>query len=386
MVTAEELVVAVRDEGIGETRSNLEGVEQQMEETADSAGESAEQLEGFSERFAGAMSAAVAALAVGAAGLLSQVPVLGEAFGGLAAIVQALAFQMDGVLRPVLTPLTNLFYAIADAIFNADGALGGLIGVITTIVSLAAVLIPAAAAIGAQLGVWASTAAGVIAILGKIVAVIGSVVAAIASLPAAVVVAIAAILAIATALIFNIGGARDKLASIIGDIWNFFTDLGGKLVSWASDVAGDAWDWGRGIIQGILNGLESLADTVVEGFVNLASGLAEWASGLADSAFEWGKSVIRGFIRGIKELLSEAGGWLDEVGGAVGIDIPDAGGAPELGRAAGAAVGGGAGAALGGLAGSLFSRDGGGGAQIDGRALSESTGRYRSDPARRRGL
>jgi len=76
-------LIAIKSEGVGETQDKLEGVEQSMDETAESAGDSAEQLEGFSQRFAGAMGAAVAALAVGAAGLLSQVPVLGEAFSGL---------------------------------------------------------------------------------------------------------------------------------------------------------------------------------------------------------------------------------------------------------------------------------------------------------------
>ena len=73
MATAEELIVAITSEGVSETRDDLEGVERSMEDTADSAGNSAEELEGFSQRFQGALSAAVAALAVGSAGLLSQV-------------------------------------------------------------------------------------------------------------------------------------------------------------------------------------------------------------------------------------------------------------------------------------------------------------------------
>ena len=64
MVTAEELTVAIRSEGVSETQGDLEGVESAMEDTADSAGTAADDLEGFSRRFQGAMSAAIAGLAV----------------------------------------------------------------------------------------------------------------------------------------------------------------------------------------------------------------------------------------------------------------------------------------------------------------------------------
>jgi uncharacterized membrane protein len=340
----------------------LEGVEDAMNETAESAGESAEELEGFSERFAGAMSAAVAALAVGAAGLLSQVPVLGEAFSGLAAIVQALAFQMDGVLRPVLTPVTNAFFELADAIFEADGILGAIIGTVTTIVSILAVAIPAIAAIGSQLGVWASVGAGVVAILGKIAAVVAGVAGAIVSLPAAIAVAIAAILAFAAAYLTNWRGTRDKTNAIIGQIVDIVTEGFNSLASQA------------------IEGLVSFSTDVAQFFIDLANGLSEWASDLASDAREWGKTLIENIIAGIRSAIGRLQNWLgdlQDVGATVGIDIPDLGG-----------LGGGGGGGGGGGSGRLPFRGSGtaSGAQIDGRQLTESTGRYRSDPGRRRGL
>jgi len=216
VVTAEELTVAINSEGVGETRDDLEGVEGQMEQTAESAGDSAEELEGFSERFAGAMSAAVAALAVGAAGLLSQVPILGELFAGLAAVVSALAFTMDGVLRPVLSPLTGALFGVSGAIFEADGALGSLIGVLSTVVSVLALAVPAIAKAGAVAGVWGSTLAGVSSILGTLAAAVGTVAGAILSLPAVLVAAIAAIAAFAVAYLTNFRGIRDTTNAIVG--------------------------------------------------------------------------------------------------------------------------------------------------------------------------
>ena len=338
MVTAEELTVALRSEGVSETQDDLKGVERTMDDTANSAGNSAEELEGFSQRFQGAMSAAVAALAVGAAGLLSQVPVLGESMAGLFAIVEALAFQMDSVLRPVLSPITDFFFMIADAIFEADGAMGTIIGAVASFISIAVVVITTVAAIGSALGVWASTTGGVIAILGalaKIVIGVISTLAGLISLPALI---IAAFVALAAALIFNVGGARDRLGEIIGDIWNFFVELASDLSEWAGDLASDAFEWGRNLIDRFIDG-------------------------------------IRAAIGRLREFLGD----LRDIGANVGISVPDLGG---LGGGGGGNGGGASsrprfGAATGG---------GNGGSQIDGRQITESTGRYRSGSPNRRGL
>ena len=154
-----------------------------MEDTANSAGNSAEELEGFSQRFSGALSAAVAGLAVAAGGLLSQVPVIGELMSGLFSIIEAVAFQMDSVLRPVLSPITDQMFDWANAIFEADGALGTLIGVVGSLISIGTVVITTVAAIGSTSGVWASTTAGVVSILGHLVGTVGSVEEAFASRP-----------------------------------------------------------------------------------------------------------------------------------------------------------------------------------------------------------
>ena len=53
MVTAEELTVAIRSEGVSETQDDLEGVESAMEDTADSAGTAADDLEDSHNGFKG---------------------------------------------------------------------------------------------------------------------------------------------------------------------------------------------------------------------------------------------------------------------------------------------------------------------------------------------
>jgi hypothetical protein len=91
-----------------------------MEDTADTAERQADQLGGFANKIKGAMAAIVAGLAIGAAGVLSQVPVIGEAFAGLKAVFQAFAFQIDKRLRPGLTKINKEFFELANAIFAGD--------------------------------------------------------------------------------------------------------------------------------------------------------------------------------------------------------------------------------------------------------------------------
>ena len=363
MVTAEELVVSITSDGTQETQDDLEGVEGAMKDTADSAGDSAEELEGFSQRFQGALSAAVAGLTVGAAGLLSQVPVIGEAMSGLFAIVEALAFQMDSVLRPVLTPIGDFFFWLSGAIFEADGAMGTFIGAVSSFLSIGAVVITTVAAIGSLLGTWASTAAGVVAILTKLGGVVLTVVSLLEPISTIILAAIAALVLLRTAWQNNWLGIQDTTNDIVGSIID--TVVGGftSLVSGALDALSD---FGPGVRS-------ALSDVAVR--------FTSWAGDLASDAFNWGRNLIDRFIAGIRAAIDRLRDLLDglrDIGATVGVSLPDTSG-----------VGGGGGG--GGSSGRPRFGAGGGGAstggqQIDGRQISESTGRYRSDPGRRRGI
>lgn len=367
MATAEELIVAIKSEGVGETQDDLESVEQTMEDTASSTGDAAEELGGFSERFAGAASAAVASLAIMSAGILSQVPIIGESFSALGAVIDAFLFRLDGVLRPGLSVINDLLFAFAGAVYEAEGPLGLLadaVSVLVPLIGIGGALIGGIAKVGAIFGVWASTGAGVVSILGTIAGAVATVVGAIASLPVAVLAALAAIVAFAAAYALNLGGIRDKTNRIVGQIVDFvvggFMSLGTKALNAVTDFAADVRTF----------------------FSGLASDLSSWASDLASDAYDWGKVLIQGFINGIRSLISRVQnflGDLQDVGTSVGIDVSNLGG-----------IGGGGGSGGGGGGSTGRPRFGAsstsGGPTIDGRQISESTGRYRSDPSRRRGL
>ena len=350
MVTAEELVVSITSDGTQETQDDLEGVEQSMEDTADSAGDSADELEGFSKKFSGALSAATAALAVGAAGLLSQVPVIGEAMSGLFAIVEALAFQMDSVLRPVLSPIGDFFFDVANRIFEADGAMGTLTGTFGTVAAGAGILIGVLKLIG-------------VALTGPLLAAIGVVAGAIAALWLAWRENFGGIQDVAQDTIDNVSerfsdfvetvkpivmgfldtleSAWDSHGETIMDVVNFAFRTIGALIETGIDAILTTIEVGLQILAGDWDGawesrtdffsrmvdlwgplLSEAIDAIIGLMFGLASDLSSWASDLASDAFDWGKGLIESLIDGIRDTAGRLGGVMETVAGAIDEYLP----------------------------------------------------------------
>ncbi|UXF49898.1 hypothetical protein 7841G3A1_19 [Haloquadratum phage sp.] len=119
-MAAEELVVKALPEGFGETNDKLETTDEKFEEVSGSMEESTGLLSSLANKFGGALSAIVAGVAVATAGILSQVPILGEVVSGLTSVINAVAFQLDKRLRPVLGPVRDGLFELAQAIFEGD--------------------------------------------------------------------------------------------------------------------------------------------------------------------------------------------------------------------------------------------------------------------------
>jgi hypothetical protein len=119
-MAAEELVVKALPEGFGETNDKLETTDEKFEEVSGSMEESTGLLSSLSNKFGGALSAIVAGVAVATAGILSQVPILGEVVSGLTSVINAVAFQLDKRLRPVLGPVRDGLFELAQAIFEGN--------------------------------------------------------------------------------------------------------------------------------------------------------------------------------------------------------------------------------------------------------------------------
>ncbi|UXF50393.1 hypothetical protein 7865G3D9_23 [Haloquadratum phage sp.] len=119
-MAAEELVVKSLPEGFGETNDKLETTDEKFEEVSGSMEESTGLLSSLANKFGGALSAIVAGVAVATAGILSQVPILGEVVSGLTSVINAVAFQLDKRLRPVLGPVRDGLFELAQAIFEGN--------------------------------------------------------------------------------------------------------------------------------------------------------------------------------------------------------------------------------------------------------------------------
>jgi len=250
--------------------------------------EQSESMSDLAESFSGAMTAVVAGLAVASAGLLSQVPVIGEAMSGLGAIVDALAFKMDGVLRPVLGPISDFFFDVADAIFEADGAMGAFIGTAATIATILLSVVGPAILLASKLGLVSVSMGTVASVAGTVVGAIGTVVGAIASLPVVLTAAIAALAAFAVAYLTNWRGTRDKTDAII------------------NQIEGIVKRGFANFINAAIKFLKSFVKSVKKKFGEVRNKITTKFNNLVEDAKQFGKDLVSEFASGIRDKIGDA--------------------------------------------------------------------------------
>lgn len=168
-----ELLVRVRPEGIEETEEGLDGLSDSFEESADDTKQAAGVLSDLSDRLKGSSAVILAGLATIAAGLLSKIPVIGDAMSGLGAILTAIQLRIDEALRPALRGVIGDLFGLADALLLANGPLGDLLDIVLIAsVTFLGLLVVAGLLAGAFLAI--SAAAGIVGVsLLPILAVLG---------------------------------------------------------------------------------------------------------------------------------------------------------------------------------------------------------------------
>ena len=298
-----DLAVRLRGEGIDEAEEGLDGVGDQFDETADNVGDSADDMEGFASKWQGAMGAIVAGIAVAAAGLLSQVPVVGGLMEGLVAIIEAVAFQMDQVLRPILQPVADAFFEIADAIFNAEGPLGTLIGIVGTVIAVLAGL----AIIGKIIGFFSGLAAiwGVLVTIGQIVVTAVAAIAGILGLPVVAVAAlIAAIVALVAVFATDFMGIRSTVADVLTGVVEAIVSFTATITDLFLDFIADAFEWGKDLILNFKDGILDVASAPVDAAQDVIDGVTD-AIGFDVRANDrmaerWGTDLLTHFSVGME--------------------------------------------------------------------------------------
>lgn len=308
MFETEEFLIAIREEGSELVRDSLEEVATQFNEVVQEVAKGADELEGFSELYVGAAAVAVTGLTVAAAGLLSQVPIIGSLFDALGGIIEAIAYQMDSVLRPALVPVLGFLYDVEAAIYEADGPLAKFLA---TLISFGAILISIGGSllltIAALGGLKVAFVAG-LAVLTKIGAAIAGVLGAIAGLPVALALAIAAVIAFAVAYLTNWRGTRDKTNEIIGKIWGYITGLGSDILDWA-------------------RGLDLSA--FVGAFKDIGASVLSYLDDLATDMIQKGRDIVNSLVDGMVSALSSAAGWVRDIitgGGGASVNANISGG------------------------------------------------------------
>lgn len=322
MTEVEELVVAMRGEGLDETTGQLESAEESMGDSADEMGDSADEMEGFASRWQGAMTAIVTGLAVASAGLLAQVPVVGELMQGLLSVIEAIAFQMDQVLRPVLEPLTDGFFKLSDAIFNADGIIGDIIGVLGTLVAIAGLALGVLAFTG--IGPSATAALGAVAAGAKAAAIaIAGVISSISLLAAAIIAIIALIVLLVAAFATDFMGIRSGTVNALEGAADAIGSFTNTVVSEFKSLIGQASGWGADLMTEFADGIVSALDAPVQAAQEALSGVTDLISfDMRENdqmAQRWGEDLLTefsvGMERGIKTQLPQTAIEADEGNG-----------------------------------------------------------------------
>ncbi len=311
MVTVSEVVVRAIPEGISETTDGLEEVESATKETTDQMGEQSEEMSSFAQSFQGSMGAILAGLGVATAGLLSQVPVIGEAFSGLTAVVDAVALRLDSVLRPVFGPITNKLMNLADTIATADGKFGLFLDVIITtaailgtIAGIVVAVSAAASVLAGTFGTLATVGSVILGILGTLVTILG--------LPLIIIGALIVGLAL-LAFMF-----RDEITSAIGDAIQWLKDITNEFTTMVSN----AKEWGSNLLSGFVESVVDFAGSVPQKIRNFVSDVEDKFDGLVSDAKDWGSDLLSGFITGIENKIQDVKEKVNEFAGAVRERMP----------------------------------------------------------------
>jgi len=368
MVTVSEVVVGLRSEGAEDTKDDLESVNDQTEETTQALDAQSEEMSDLAQSFSGALSAAAVGLAAASAGLLSQVPVLGQVFDGLFAIVQAVALQMDQVLRPVLGPLSKAMFGVAQSISSAEGTAGDLIGVFGSIV---AAIGAAISAVGGFVAAAAAIGKGgaAIAALKTAVGIIGGIMSTIAgaiSLPAVAVGALVAAIAAAIAIIItDFRGLRTKGIKIIKGLWDTITDKVSSGVQSIKNFGSNMLQAGKDLINELVSGIRNKISEVKDAAKEVAAELRQYLPG---SPAETGP---------LSDLDKTGPGLVDEFAGGITSSLGTIGNAGQ--QAANAADGRGGGRTLPGSQTTTTQ------VFLNGRQIGQGTSGERFDESARRG-
>ena len=242
------------------------------------------------------------ALAAGAAigSILSASPTMRAQLSGVRAAFTLLA---DTIVRDVLPAGTNFgslavqfvrwFRDLPDPIRRAVSALGAIVAVIGVMIPVLAVVVKS---VSTLYGAWVLLTGflaggkilGALAVAGKALAGIAAIIASVISIKF---ILIAVVIALAAALIFNVGGARDKVLGFLSDL---ATGTRQRMSDWATairEAAARARDWAVGLVGQLKERTLALLSLGRE----MATKGREWVAGLASGVRQRAGQLLSAF-------------------------------------------------------------------------------------------
>jgi hypothetical protein len=387
MATVEELVVRAKPEGVNQTTKEFDDMQGELEETEQQMDDTAGGFGDLANKWTGALAAITAGLAVAVGGLATQVPVLGSLMSGLGSIISGLALQIDQKLRPTLQPIVNDLFRLGNAIASGDFAkaaqifkdwgnaiantnwsqiftdiLNGLVDIrgralnkLENLLTKDNVESALNAISDAVEGVnWGSAFQAYVDDTTNFLKNVDW-------------------LGIAGVVIRFFGrGIANVIKNTDWSKWlKFFVN---QVTSFITDV--NWMDVGMDIIRGIIDGIGAVTDFAVGGAEDIGAWIAGKFDDAINNAVKWGENLIKNFIKGLKNKIPDLDDTFDIIESEIdgGLEVRVGGG--------GGGGGNGNNTPRGGIVGGLDTVND---VFIDGRNVTNETGRYRRDATSRRG-
>lgn len=208
-----------------------------------------------------------------AQGIIANLPTIAQAgIEVLTALIQGIAQSL-----PTLIPVATQAIIELVGVLTSPQNIGMLINTaIELLLALAEGLVQAIPQLVAQIPV----------IIDNLVSAIME------NLPAIIEAGIQIMIALTVGLIESLPELLSSAGDIMSSLWNAI-----KNIDWL--------ELGKSIIMGIINGLISLAKSILTTIVNIFKKPIEWIKNLGSQAITWGKDLIQGFVNGIKSMVQK---------------------------------------------------------------------------------
>jgi len=298
-----DITVAVDAAGAEMAETKLQGVEDQLGDTADEMDDTTDGLGALSERWGGAVTAIMTGLSVATAGLLSQVPVIGQTMDLLGGIIEQIALKIDSDLRPSTTGLHEDLAELQGEVADSEGTFDALDTALTGVNN-------------------AFDAFTVQAIQSKIESLTG------VTVPA-------------NWLDFGLNVLQLDFEGTLDAMQNSFDDFKSDIITLAAslspatkeqvrdfindftDLGGDLKDAGSGLISDFATGITNTVSKVASAAGDIAGEVSGGVTGVVDNALEWGNELVEDFATGVANLAGRVASEVGNVTGDVVTEFTD---------------------------------------------------------------